>query len=93
MAYRVDWSVLLERRMEELQAEALESGQGNAFRVGLERLLDRLEGKPHDVGEIAYRTPMGFPVHVAVSGPTAINFVIYESHQAVCLTKIDRLSS
>jgi len=92
MAFRIDASEVIRERIRQLQAAALLSVQGSQFREGLARLFARLAGDPLAVGEMTYRTPMGHPVFVAVSGPTAINYVVYEVEQAVGIVRVERLN-
>ncbi len=92
MSYRVDWSVEMRQRFQQLHAEALATGQGTRLRESLARLVARLRVDPYDVGELLYHTGAGDPVHLAASGSLAITFTVFESIHAVCIVRVERLA-
>lgn len=91
MNYYLDVADDLLQRLRDLHAEAERAGQLDAFAEGARWIYKRLQTIPHATGEIKYLTRLGDPVHLVVSGPLAMNYVIHEQPPVVWVIKADRL--
>jgi hypothetical protein len=90
MAYKVEISPALHQHVATLFSQMVPTGQQEAFAAGYARLIRLLSLDPHGVGEVNYHLRGGQPVHHALAGPVSMIFAIYDTHDLVWITRIDR---
>lgn len=93
MAYRITSTPLAREQARQLLLEARIDGDEERFSQALVVLHAEIADAPHDRGDLKYHTPMGYPVYSASRMPAAVNYSVYDEHQAVCITKVTRLGN
>ena len=79
----------LRTRIRELAAEADIHGGRNKFLRELSKIAERLKKDPFSCGEPTHDLHhAGVTVHLVMSGPTGVEFLIYPEHRLVVLQHV-----
>jgi hypothetical protein len=92
MPYRLSFSDAIRSRLSTLAAKARSIGMSAELARALSALVDELEQRPLEVGEIMYHLHhIAMPVKLRTKQYLSVVFVVHEASKAVMVTKLTML--
>jgi hypothetical protein len=91
--YRVDCSLAVTRSLRDLRRKAFRAGLGEEFVRAFQRIIERLEMNPTELGEPLYQLPaLRMQVYSAAIHPIVIHFAVRQDARLVIIKGANLLS-